>query len=217
MKRRIVTAVCGLCLALPMMAMAQDNLKSDPAYLRIDEVFDLEIAKPEVNVNLPRFLLMNALGEFDGTREDPFAAAGIQIKEVLEDIKLVRVMIIEATDANRKHVDGAVAALRKDLSSKWISVVTIPDDGIGIYAMGSADGGKMAGLAVLIADGGDVIVANIVGSLPLGKVLKMAANINGPQGEMIKKALAEFAGGATANGGTKESAGESASAGSSAD
>lgn len=206
MKTRIVTILCGLWLGMPILATAQDTLKDDPAYLRIDEVFDLEIVKPEVNVNLPRFLLMNALAEFDGKGEDPFAGTGINVKEVLQDIKLIRVMIVEATDQSRKHVDSAVAALRKDLSSKWISVVTIPDDGIGIYAMADADGGKMAGLTVLIADEGDVIVANVVGSLPLGKILKLATNINGPQGEMIKKALSEFAGGAAEKGQAKETA-----------
>jgi len=194
MKTSTITILCGLLLGLPLLATAQDKLKEDPAYLRIDEVFDLEIAKPEVNVNLPRFLLMNALSEFDGGSEDPFAAADINVTEVLKDIKLIRLMIIEASEENRKHVESAVAALRKDLSSKWISVVSIPNDGIGIYAMGDPSGGEMAGLALLIADGGDVIVANIVGNVPLSKVLKMATQINGPKGDMIKQALKEFSG-----------------------
>ena len=83
MKTTHRTLLYGLLISLPWSACAQSNLKQEPAYLRTDEVFDLQIAKPEVNVNLPRFLLMNAVSEFDGGEGDPFAAAGINLAEIL--------------------------------------------------------------------------------------------------------------------------------------
>ncbi len=63
----------GLLFSSPLTTMAQQDLKEDPAYLPIDEVLDLQVAKPEVNVNLPRFLINNALSEFDGGPNNPFA------------------------------------------------------------------------------------------------------------------------------------------------
>jgi len=194
MKNTILTIMCGLLLGSPMLTTAQTNLKDNPAYLRIDEVLDLKQASPEVNVNLPRFLLMNALSEFDNGPEDPFAAAGINLPEIVKEVQLIRVVIIESTPANRAHVDSAVTALRQDLASKWNTIVSIPEENIGVYAVSDPSGEKLAGLAVLIADDGDVIIGNVVGNLPLGKILKIAAQIQGPNGDLIRRALSEFTG-----------------------
>jgi hypothetical protein len=138
--------------------------------------------------------LLNALSEFDNGPEDPFAAAGINLTELVKEIQLIRVMIIESTPANRAHVDSAVTALRQDLTSKWNTVVSIPEENIGVYAVSDPSGEKLAGLAVLIADDGDVIIGNVVGNLPLGKILKIAAQIQGPNGDLIRRALSEFTG-----------------------
>ena len=194
MKNTILTIVCGLLFGGPLLTTAQTNLKDNPAYLRIDEVLDVKQASPEVNVNLPRFLLLNALSEFDNGPEDPFAAAGINLPEIVKEIQLIRVLIIESTPANRAHVDSAVTALRQDLASKWNTIVSIPEENIGVYAVSDPSGEKLAGLAVLIADDGDVIIGNVVGSLPLGKILKIAAQIQGPNGDLIRRALSEFTG-----------------------
>jgi hypothetical protein len=194
MKTSLRIILCGLLFSGPLWVGAQQNLKGDPAYLRIDEVLDMQQAKPEVNVNLPQFLLKNALSEFNNGPDDPFAAAGINLADLLKDIKLIRVLIIEATSENRSHVDSAVAALREDLASKWTSIVNIPDENIGVYALSDEGGQKMAGLAMLMADDGDVIIGNVVGELPLGKLLKIAAQMKGPNGDLIKRALSQFAG-----------------------
>jgi hypothetical protein len=194
MKNTIPTIMCGLLLGCPLLTTAQTNLKENPAYLRIDEVLDVKQASPEVNVNLPRFLLLNALSEFDNGPEDPFAAAGINLPEIVKEIQLIRVLIIESTPANRAHVDAAVTALRQDLGSKWNTIVSIPEENIGVYAVSDSSGEKLAGLAVLIADDGDVIIGNVVGNLPLGKILKIAAQIHGPNGDLIRRALSEFTG-----------------------
>ncbi len=194
MKRIIRITLCGLLLGSPLLSTAQEGLKKEPAYLGIDEVLDLKQAKPEVNVNLPRYLLMNALSEFNNGPDDPFAAAGINLADILKDIKLIRVLIIEATDENRAHVDSAVAALRQNLETKWNTIVSIPEENIGVYTMGDQSGEKMAGLAVLIANDGDVVIGNVVGELPLGKIVKIAAQMKGPNGNLIRQALSKFTG-----------------------
>lgn len=44
--------------------------------------------------------------------------------------------------------------------------------------VGDATGEKMGGLALLVTDGDDVIVANISGYVPLGLIIKIAMNTN---------------------------------------
>ena len=183
-----------LIIASPFAAQSQQNLKSDPAYLNIDGAINLEIAQPEVNVNLPRFLLKNAVSEFDGGDGDPFAKVGVNVSELIKDIKLIRVMVIEANEKSKTHLNQATAKLRSSLEKNWMPIVNIPEENIGIYALSDKSGEEMAGLALLINDGGDVIVGNIVGNLPLGKILKIAASMGGENALDIEAIMAQFAG-----------------------
>ncbi len=184
----------ALLVASPVICQAQQSLKNDPAYLNIDEAINLEIAKPEVNVNLPRFLLKNAVSEFDGDESDPFGKLGIDVGDLIKDIKLIRVMVIEATDKSKDHLNRATAKLRSDLEKNWTPIVSIPEENIGIYALSDKSGEEMAGIALLINDGGDVIVGNIVGNLPLGKILKLAASMGGENAIDLEAIVAQFAG-----------------------
>lgn len=190
--RKIV--VLSMLLSGPIVGVAQGALKADPAYLRIDETINLSIAKPEVSVNLPKFLLTNAASEFKGGPDDPFAKIGIDLNDLIKDIKLIRVMVIEASEESKAHLNKATAKLRSDLEANWMSIVTVPEDNVGIYAMSDQSGEKMAGLALLINDGGDVIVGNVVGNLPIGKILKIAASMGGQNSIDLQQIIAQFAG-----------------------
>jgi hypothetical protein len=202
MKKATTTLLLTALFALTRAAVAQNDLKSDPAYLPIDESIDVKIAQPEVTVNLPRFLLLNALSEFNGGADDPFAQAGIDIGEIVKDIKLIRVMVIEAKDGNQEHVAAGVKKLRTQLESGWVSIVAVPEEGVGIYAKGDPGGQSVAGLAILISDGDDTIVGNVVGNVPIGKLTKIASKLgaNNPQ---LKKLLEQLMGAGA--GGNQES------------
>ncbi len=84
--------------------------------------------------------------------------------------------------------------MRKKLVTNWTAIVSIPDDGIGIYAKSDPKGETMAGIAVLISDGDDVILANIVREIPLGKVLRIATRMNGKNGESLMQVIGNLAG-----------------------
>ncbi len=195
----ILTLFTAVTLSLTTLS-AQGALKSDPAYLPIDEVLDLKIAKPEVNVNLPKFLLKNAASEFHGGADDPFAAAGLNFSELVQDIKLIRVMVIEADDKSKSHLNKATAKLRQILENNWMPIVSVPEDNVGIYAKSDKTGEEMAGLALLINDGGDVVIANVVGNVPLGKILKSVAAMGGGNTPDFSAIIQQFAG-ATGGGG----------------
>ncbi|MBT5708213.1 MAG: DUF4252 domain-containing protein [Verrucomicrobia bacterium] len=188
-----ITAIAML-LTGPIVGAAQSALKADPAYLRIDEAINLSIAKPEVNVNPPKFLLTNAASEFKGGPDDPFAKIGINVNDLIKDIKLIRVMVIEASKESEAHLNKGTAKLRSDLESNWTSIVSVPEDNVGIYAMSDKSGENMAGLALLINDGGDVIIGNVVGNLPIGKILKIAASMGGGNSVDFQQIIAQFAG-----------------------
>jgi hypothetical protein len=185
---RILTI--ALLAAAPAMSRAQSSLEMDPAYLPIDAALDLKAIQPTVNVNLPRFLLQDAVSELSGGTNDPLAGTGINLADLVKDIKLIRVVVIEAKETNRVALDKGVATLRKTLESKWTPIATVAEeDHVGVYALGDPSGEKMAGLAVLIHDKNDAVIANVVGHVSIAKVVKVASQMNKFPKDVLKKLM----------------------------
>jgi hypothetical protein len=187
MNRFIPILTLALTAVAPARALAQANLENDPAYLAIDKAIDLAAIRPEVNVNLPRFLLQDALSGLNGGPDDPFAAAGVNLAELVKDVKLIRLVVIEGNQTNRAALAKGVAALRQSLESKWTPIVTVPEDGVGIFALGDPSGATMAGLALLIHDDGEAVIANIVGRVSLANIVKLASRLDEFPKDLIKK------------------------------
>jgi len=189
MNRLATILSLALVAACPVFSHAQAGLEKDPAYLAIDQAIDLKLIRPEVNVNLPHFLLQDAVSEFNGGADDPFAGTGINIADLVKEIKLIRVVVIEAKETNRVALEKGVAALRATLESKWTAIATVPQDNVGVYALGDPSGEKMAGLAVLIQDKGEAVIANIVGRVSIGKIVKVASHMNKFPKDVLKKLM----------------------------
>lgn len=168
------TFLLAFAVLAPFVATAQTELEKSPAYLPIDKAIDTKAVTPAVNVNLPRFLLMDVASGFDGSTNDPLAGTGIDFKDLIKDVKLIRLMIIEDDEKHHAAVEKGVAELRAILRDKWTPIVNIPDGGVSVYAMGDASGDSMAGVALVIHDDGDAIIGNIVGKVSIGKLLKAA-------------------------------------------
>lgn len=192
MKTKLTSLILTLLISFPLLAADPPSLTQDPAYLPIDKVLDLKLAKPEVNVNLPRFLLMDAVSELDTGTNSPFAASGVTLQELVQDIRLIRFMVISTGKDNKAHVDQAVATLTKHFETNWVSIFSVPDENIGVYAMSDPAGETMSGLAVLIHNGGDTIIGNIVGRISIGKLIKVATKFDHKTGaSFIPKDLIE--------------------------
>jgi hypothetical protein len=189
MKR--LAKILGLTLVAlyPAFTQAQNGLEKDPAYLAIDDAIDLKTIRPEVNVNLPRFLLQDALSEFNGGTDDPLAGTGINIADLVKDIKLIRVVVIQAKETNRVELDKGLATLRATLESKWTAIATVPEENVGVYALSDASGEKMMGLAVLVQDKSEAVIANIVGRVSIGKIVKLASQSNKFPKDLLKKLM----------------------------
>lgn len=189
MKKLIAIFTLAFIAAGPARVVAQNNLESDPAYLAIDQAFDFKTVKPEVNINLPKFLLKDALADFDGGKDDPFAASGVNISDLIRDIKLIRVVVIEGQKTNSEAISQGVAKLRSSLEKNWTPITVVADgkEHVGVYAMGDAAGESTAGLALLIFDGKEAVIANVIGRVSLGKIMKVASRFDKIPKDFLKK------------------------------
>src|SRR5215813_12026431 len=187
MKKYIASFMLALLTAYPLACFGQSSVEKDPAYLPIDKVLDLKTIRPEVNINLPRFLLNDALNELKAAGTNAFD--GLDIADLIKDLKLVRVVVIEANETNRPALDKAVKALREELEKKWTAIVSVPDEKehVGVYAMSDAAGETTIGLAVLVYDGDDVVIGNVVGHVSIGKLMKMASQSDKVPKDLLKK------------------------------
>jgi len=186
MKKYIASFMLALLTAYPLAGFGQSSVEKDPAYLPIDKVLDLKTIRPEVNINLPRFLLKDALTELNGAGTNS-ALDGIDIADLIKDVKLIRVVVIEANETNRPALDKAVKALRDELEKKWTAIVSVPEDNVGVYAMSDPAGESTTGLAVLVYDGGDAVIANVVGHVSIGKLIKLASQSDKVPKDFLKK------------------------------
>jgi hypothetical protein len=187
MKKLISLLALTLIALYPMVSYGEDDLEKDPAFLPIDKVLDLKMIHPAVNVNLPRFLLKDVASGFDGGTNDPLAGAGIDLPDLIKDVKLIRVIVIESNDTNRPALDKGMKTLKGTLESKWTQIVTVPEENVGIYAMGDPSGESMAGLAVLVYNDGDAVIVNIVGRVSIGKLIKIASSSDKLPKGMLEK------------------------------
>jgi len=172
MNKLIASLTLALVTAWPLASIGQTDLEKDPAYLPIDKFLDLKVIQPQVNINLPRFLLKDAAAGMVDAESN--AKMGHEFSDLIKDVKLIRALVIEANKTNRADLDKAMKKLRSELSAKWTTVVSVPEEHVGVYAMGDPSGESVAGVAVLIYDGGDAVIGNVVGHVSIAKLLQVA-------------------------------------------
>ena len=176
MKKLIASLTLAAIAGCPLAGLAQADIKNDPAYLPIDKVLDLKATPPQVNVNLPGFLLKDALSSFGTTN---LGGSGSDLTDLAKDVKLLRVLVFEGSKSNRAALAKSIKPLQDELDDKWTAVVHVKDggDNVGVYVKGDVSGESVAGLAVLVHDGGDgdTVIVNVVGHVSLGKLMKFAS------------------------------------------
>ena len=173
----------AILVAFPVACFGQANYESDPAYLPIDKALDLKAIHPEVNINLPRFLLKDAASDLS----DSMGEKKAEFAELIKDIKLIRLVVINATKSNRPALDKAIKKLEGELQGKWTSIISVPEDHVGVYAMGDRAGESVAGIALVVYDHGEAVIGNIVGRVSLGKVIKLASQMDKVPKDLLKK------------------------------
>jgi hypothetical protein len=187
MKKLISAFMLILATASPLVCLGENSYEKDPAYLPIDKVLDLKAIRPEVNVNLPKFLLQDAIAELGTGTNGPLAGAGPELGELLKDVKLIRVIVIEANPTNRAALDSAMKTLREQLESKWTTIVSVPESNVGVYSIADATGESMAGIAVLVHDGDNAVIAHVLGRVSIGKLIKLASRMDKVPKDFLQK------------------------------
>jgi len=186
MKKLITLLTLTLLMGRPVTGFSQTSLESDPAYLPVDKAIDLKAIPPQVNVNLPRFLLKDAISGLSNAPGNSLAGMGIDVADLVKDVKLIRVVVIEAAKTNRAALDKGVKTLRAELDAKWTAIVNVPEDNVGVYAMGDPSGESVAGVAVLIYDDGEAVIVNVVGHVSIGKLIQIASQSNKLPKDLLK-------------------------------
>jgi hypothetical protein len=169
--KKLVILLLLLLTWHPLAGFGQTDLEKDPAFLAIDKALDLKAIPPQVNVNLPKFLIKDAIS---GLNDTNFGSLGPELAELVKDVKLIRVVIFEADSDKRDDLEKGMKTLQTELDAKWTTILKVPEENINIYAKSDASGESMAGVALLIHDDGNAVVANLVGNVSLGKLIKLA-------------------------------------------
>lgn len=173
MKKLITTLTLAFIAACPLAGFAQADIEKDPAYLPIDQTLNLKANPPKVNVNLPRFLLKEAVTGL--STNEALLKSGIDLADLVKDVKLIHVVVFEG-GSNSASLEAGVKQLQEKLEAKWTPIVAVKEENrVGIYAMGDPSGENMTGVAVLIHSGDNVVIANIVGHVSIGKLIRIAA------------------------------------------
>ena len=193
MNKFITSLALAIGLSHPLGLRADTSLQNDPGYLAIDQALDFKAVHPQVDVNLPRFLLKDAASSLNGGPDDPFKGTDINFADLIKDVKLIRVVVIEAAKTDREALDHGMKTLRAELDTKWTPLVAVNDESkkhdekVGIYVRSKDGGDSMAGLALLVYDGKDAVIGNIVGQVSIGKIVKIASHMDKFPKDILKK------------------------------
>ena len=188
MNKLVLPLTLALFAGSHLAALGQTNLQSDPAYLPIDKALDLQTIQPQVNINLPRFLLKDVVPELNGVLGSRSGDKGIDFADLIKDVKLIRVVVVEANDTNRAALKKGVKTLRAELEGKWTPIVSVAEEeSVGVYAMSDPAGESLAGIAVLVHDGDNAVIVNVVGNVSIGKMIKLASQMDKMPKDLMKK------------------------------
>ncbi|KAF0093143.1 MAG: hypothetical protein E1N59_3144 [Puniceicoccaceae bacterium 5H] len=190
MKRNYLLLALMLFAALPLFGQANAKTTADPAYIDVDQVISLDAIQPEVNINLPRFLLLNATKDLADQNEE--------IASIVQEVKHLRLLVFQPKEGERENILSAAQQLRQRLDTEWTPILSVPEEGVGFYAKSDESGEQMAGLAALITpkNGDQMVFMNLVGNVPLNKVIKLASNMDDPEiQELLANVQGSFGGG----------------------
>ena len=68
----------------------------------------------------------------------------MNVKELTQDVKLIRVVVINGKDHNAAAINEGVEQPKVELAKDWVSIVAVSKDYVFIYARQQQTGRKMA-------------------------------------------------------------------------
>lgn len=170
---------------LPVAVWAAER----PGFIDLDAIIAKATAQPTVNVNLPSFLLAELADGLAGDPNHPLIAAGFDVDRLINDVRSIRLAVFENMATADLELQKAVQTLTADLNANWVSMVSVPSENVGIYITSDPATNRMAGLAIVVAQGDTVVLGNIEGRVPIGTILQMAARSNALPKELLQSIM----------------------------
>jgi hypothetical protein len=173
MKTRLFTTsllVLGL-FAAPIHA--QSPVEEHPGYFPLDELEILPRDNLNIEINLRKPLLkMVALAADD----DP------ELTAIISNLEAVRVMVgsLEGLDPEAVRANIRSAAERLDKQG-WQAIIRVRDDVEEVYFYAMETEGTIEGLTVLIVDGEEATLLNLVGAIDPENLLGLGRGLDLPQ------------------------------------
>ncbi len=173
--RNMVTLALLVALCAAAVGAQEPPLKSLPGYFPFEELGILGRDELSLEVNLARPLLRLVAAATRGA-EPEFA-------DLVASLDAVRLRVAPAEDVDLKRVRGAVGEAADWLEDKgWSVVVRAREDDEEIFIYTRDLEGEIVGMAILvIEEGGDVAVINIVGRIDLAQLEKLGEALDIPQ------------------------------------
>ena len=168
---RISATAAALIFAAAAASRAADPI---PGYVDFGRIAPSAEGK-FVEVNLSEGLLKFA--SMFASKQEPQAA------EVLRNLKLVRINVVELSDANRSQIVARVKTVRQELeTSGWTQIVNVREqpkgDDVQIFAKMRGEE-AIEGLVVTVIDGNhEVVLVNIVGDIKPEQIATLAERFN---------------------------------------
>jgi len=160
--------VVALLIAAAALASAQTPVEREPGYVGVESLGLLDPGSVEVNINLTGAMLQALASSSQRSDTD--------LATLLQDVQRVRVLSgpVPAGDVAALVAKLHAAVVRLE-SEGWIRLVSIhekDDEEVAVLSLES--GSLIHGIAVLVLDGDEAVVVNVVGSMRpevLGRLL----------------------------------------------
>lgn len=156
--KRAAMVVASLVL-LTTLATAQGPMERVPGYVAIEELGLLDLSTVEVNINLTGAMLKALASSAEGGDSD--------LALLIHDVSRVRVLVGPPPAGTPAALVATLRTAVDRLESEgWIRLISVregDDEEVAVLSLESGD--LIRGLAVLVLDGEEAVLVNLVGEM----------------------------------------------------
>ena len=177
--KRFTTLFAVLAIGWSTSALAaNDELKAMPGYVDFEKELMLGDATPTVEINLPAPMLKFIAGAAGATN-----AVDQETTQALSIIEHIRIMVVPFDPEHADRVASDVVKLADKLKrDQWYPIVHVREEPEVVNIYSRLDGDKMAGLAVIVTDGQELVFINIVGEMDPARIGSIIGMVSGGEG-----------------------------------
>jgi len=170
--QKTMVALCVVMMASVGVGLAQESV-SHPGYYPIEAMDLLAPNEIEVNIDLEGALLQAAAGAMQQEGEDA------DIAKLVTGLQRVRLQVGSPKTADPAAIAASFESAVSAMEGKgWKRILSVLDEEERVLLFAREAGGTIAGLTLLVSDGGEeLVLVNVVGAIDpvlLGRVIAKA-------------------------------------------